>query len=479
MIKMNRIKYLTLVFVAIFTISGNTGCSDEDTPASVNAGDYKWLALNQSRQVWDGQQNNSVMTLKDDEIGDTVITLNTSLYMNQKADEDCKADIVVNSDSLAKAIGLVDTGGLFARYASAVLMPEDAYAISSKEITLKAGQTKSDDVTVTIHRDKLLSNQMRNNNVIFVLPLSLKNSSVYKINDNVSNLMLFVNMPVQDPTKPDTKNPQTVVDGMKLVWNDEFNEKGKVDDSKWTFENGFQRNHEEQWYQSDNASLDGQGNLLIVGRKETVHNPWYQTGSSDWKKNRETAEYTSASLQSKFTYKYGKVLVRAKIPTASGAWPAIWQVGNTGEWPLGGEIDMLEFYPSNGSPAIHANYCWGSDKRWSGNWQSVIKPLSYFTDKDKDWCSKYHVWCLDWDESTLKISIDGELINEISTSKTYNGNGGGGWDGGQNNPFYNDLKNFGDLIWLNLAIGGDNGGKIDDSAFPMKYYIDYVRVYQK
>ncbi len=79
----------------------------------------------------------------------------------------------------------------------------------------------------------------------------------------------------------------------------------------------------------------------------------------------------------------------------------------------------------------------------------------------------------------MKISIDGELINEISTSKTYNGNGGGGWDGGQNNPFYNDLKNFGDLIWLNLAIGGDNGGKIDDSAFPMKYYIDYVRVYQK
>jgi beta-glucanase (GH16 family) len=152
-------------------------------------------------------------------------------------------------------------------------------------------------------------------------------------------------------------------------------------------------------------------------------------------------------MQSKYIYKYGTVLVRAKIPTASGTWPAIWQVGNTWEWPLGGEIDILESYPSGGAPAIHANYCWGSDKRWSGNWQSKVVPMDNFISKDKDWASKYHVWRLDWTSDSLKI-------------------------------FSNTVTDFGDLIWLNLALGGDNGGSIDNSAFPMKYYIDYVRVYQ-
>lgn len=139
---------------------------------------------------------------------------------------------------------------------------------------------------------------------------------------------------------------------------------------------------------------------------------------------------------------------------------------------------FLKSYPSGGVPAIHANYCWGSDKRWSGNWQSKVVPMDNFISKDKDWASKYHIWRLDWTSDSLKIYIDDELINEISTSKTVNGNGGGAPSGGGMNPFSNTVADFGDLIWLNLALGGDNGGSIDNSAFPMKYYIDYVRVYQ-
>ncbi len=476
--KTNRMKYLAFLLVA--SLVAVTSCSVNDSRANVNIGQYKWLALYQSRQVWDGYQNNMSMALTEDDEKDTTFTVNTSLYMNQKADQDCKAELVVDSDSLAKAINLSSSGGLYACYTHSVLMPKNAYSLSSGDIVLKAGEKKSDAVTVTIHRDQLLTDPIRNDisDVTFVLPLSLRNSSVYKINDKVSTLMLFVTMPALDPTQPDKTTPPKELDGMKLVWDDEFNGTGNPDDTKWHFETGFQRNHEDQWYQKDNAYLDGKGACVIEGRKERVQNPNYQAGSSDWKKNREYAEYTSASMQSKYTYKYGKVIVRAKIPTASGSWPAIWQVGNTWEWPLGGEIDILESYPSNGQPAIHANYCWGSDWRWSGNWQSVVKPLSYFTDQDKDWVKKYHVWTLDWNESTLKISVDGELINEISTSKTFNGSGGGAPSGGYQNPFSNDVSNFGDLIWLNLALGGDNGGKIDDSAFPMRYYIDYVRVYQ-
>ena len=476
--KTNRMKYLAFLLVA--SLVAVTSCSVNDSRANVNIGQYKWLALYQSRQVWDGYQNNMSMALTEDDEKDTTFTVNTSLYMNQKADQDCKAELVVDSDSLSKAINLSSSGGLYACYTHSILMPKNAYSLSSGDIVLKAGEKKSDAVTVTIHRGQLLMDPIRNgiSDVTFVLPLSLHNSSVYKINDKVSTLMLFVTMPELDPTKPDKTAAKKELDGMKLVWDDEFNGTGRPDETKWNFETGFQRNHEDQWYQKDNAYLDGKGALVIEGRKETVQNPNYQPGSSDWKRNRQYAEYTSASMQSKYTYKYGKVIVRAKIPMASGSWPAIWQVGNTWEWPLGGEIDILESYPSNGQPAIHANYCWGSDRRWSGNWQSVVKTLSYFTDKDKDWVEKYHVWTLDWNKNTLKISVDGELINEISTSKTFNGSGGGAPSGEYQNPFSNDVSNFGDLIWLNLALGGDNGGKIDNRAFPMKYYIDYVRVYQ-
>lgn len=253
----------------------------------------------------------------------------------------------------------------------------------------------------------------------------------------------------------------------KLVWSDEFSgAAGALDSAKWKYEEGFQRNHEDQYYiKSGNARLDGKGHLVITAKRQRIANPAFEAGSPDWKKNRQFAEYTSASVQSKFTYRYGRVLVRARIPVSSGAWPAIWQVGNRYEWPLGGEIDIMESYPSNGHQALHANFCWGTDQRWKGHWKSRAIPYTHFTEKDKNWFEKYHIWRLDWTEESLKIYIDDELVNEISTSLTVNGSGGG-YAGQYENPFRNQTEGFGNLIWLNLAIGGDNGGVIDNRAFP-------------
>ena len=123
---------------------------------------------------------------------------------------------------------------------------------------------------------------------------------------------------------------------------------------------------------------------------------------SDWKKNREYAEYTSSCLITKdYRFRKGRMLVRAKIPTAMGAWPAIWTTGGSTdswcwEWPLGGEIDLLEYYLVNGKPSVHANVCWGSDTRWNGKWQSYNRPVAEFIAKDKDWGKKYHIWRMDW-----------------------------------------------------------------------------------
>ena len=72
------------------------------------------------------------------------------------------------------------------------------------------------------------------------------------------------------------------------------------------------------------------------------------------------------------------------------------------------------------------------------------------------------------------IYLDDELLNEIDLLKTING----GYDGNCENPFTNDIVGFKHYLLLNLAIGSNGGEPPDDSQFPQKYYIDYVRVYQ-
>ena len=129
----------------------------------------------------------------------------------------------------------------------------------------------------------------------------------------------------------------------------------------------------------------------------------------------------------------------------------------------------MEYYPVNGIPQILANAAWGNDKPYNAVWNSKKIPFSHFTDKDPDWADKFHIWRMDWDKDYIRIFLDDELLNEISLDKTINGSIGEG-----SNPFHKPQ-----YILLNLALGGDNGGEIDDSVFPMKYEIDYVRVYQK
>ena len=458
-----------------------TGCSDEDNRYNT---DYQWLAIKEARDAWDGSSCNKKIVLEEEQTSDTVIYISASLYQNQPAPADCTVDIVVAADSLQKAIELSATENTaYQVYKDALLMDESYYDLSANQITMKAGATVSDSVAITIHRGALLRDPIRaeNENAIFVLPLQIVNSSSLVINDVVNTLMLMFQLPQLDPTKPDMTDPKQEIDGMSLVWNDEFNGTGAPDPAKWGLEEGFQRNQELQWYKKEgNAEMDGNGNMVFIAKRERVANPNYEAGSSDWKKNRQYAEYTSASMNSsgKFEFKYGRLLVRAKIPTDLGAWPAIWTCGNWWEWPLNGEIDLLEYYLVDGKPSLHANFCWGSDTRWSGKWQSYNRPLEEFTAKDPQWAEKYHIWRMDWDEEYLRLYIDDELMNEIALSQTMNGSGGDSrLEGAYQNPFSNDYEGFGAYVWLNLAVGS-NGGDPSDSEFPMKYYVDYVRVYQ-
>lgn len=258
----------------------------------------------------------------------------------------------------------------------------------------------------------------------------------------------------------------------KLVWSDEFNTDGLLDSKVWNYEEGFKRNHEAQLYQKANAYCKD-GNLVIEARKEkkSRRNPGFRKNSSRWPENIEKIHYTSASVNTaeKKEFLYGRVEVRAKIPTAGGAWPAIWLLGRGMDWPSNGEIDMMEYYRRQGVPHILANACWGTDKPWTAKWNSKAIPFTHFTDRDAQWADKFHVWRMDWDEQSIRLYLDDELLNEISQAEAVNGKLGNG-----EQPFKKPQ-----YLLLNLALGGDNGGEIDDSALPMKYLIDYVRVYQK
>ena len=250
--------------------------------------------------------------------------------------------------------------------------------------------------------------------------------------------------------------------GYALVWADEFSRAGPPDPGKWTYERGFVRNRELQWYTPDNARVAG-GHLVIEARRERVTNPAFEAGSGDWRRDREFAEYTSASVMTRglHSWQYGRFEMRGRIDTRPGLWPAFWTLGAAGPWPHGGEIDVMEYYRG----MLLANAAWGGAKRSEPVWAIVRKPIDSY---GPDWPGAFHVWRMDWDERAIVLSVDGERLNEVELSRTVNQDGTG------TNPFHQPH-----YLLLNLAIGGTQGGDPSKTPFPARFEADYVRVYQR
>jgi beta-glucanase (GH16 family) len=246
-----------------------------------------------------------------------------------------------------------------------------------------------------------------------------------------------------------------------LAWSDEFDADGPPDPAKWGFETGFVRNDELQWYQSQNAACRG-GLLVIEARRERVRNPGFVAGSKDWKTNREFAEYTSTSLTTErlATWKYGRFEMRGRIDTRSGFWPAWWTLGAEGEWPDGGEIDMMEYYRGT----LLANVAFGSGKRWVPEWDSEKTPLDTL---GAGWDERFHVWRMDWDAEWIRLYVDDRLLNETRLADTINRER-------KTDPFHQPHFQL-----LSLAVGGWNGGDPSATAFPGRFEVDWVRVYQR
>jgi beta-glucanase (GH16 family) len=238
-------------------------------------------------------------------------------------------------------------------------------------------------------------------------------------------------------------------DEWELIWSDEFNYEGLPDENKWNYERGFVRNREKQYYtkgRRENARVEN-GTLIIESRKEQYKN----------------GQYTSASLHTwhKAEWLYGRVEVRAKLPTGKGMWPAIWMLGtnrNKVGWPACGEIDIMEnvgFDPDTICANVHTKTYNHVKKTNKGSKIKAEKPYDQF-----------QIYAIEWNEDRIDFFLNEQKYFTFENE----GTGNDFWP--YNNPHY---------LILNAAIGGTWGGQkgIDDTIFPQYYYIDYVRVFKK
>jgi beta-glucanase (GH16 family) len=234
----------------------------------------------------------------------------------------------------------------------------------------------------------------------------------------------------------------------KLVWAEEFNYSGLPDPELWSYEVGFIRNQEAQYYTEgrlENARVEG-GCLVIEARKEDFGG----------------AKYTSASVDTlgKKDFLYGRIEVRAKIPTGIGSWPAIWMMGTDiprVNWPECGEIDIMEnvgYEPNTIYATVHTP--------GSVNNPGLVTRGGHIDIPDP--FADFHVYAVEWGEDGLDFFFDGQKYFMYKKDTRYPDY----WR--FDKPFY---------LLLNTAIGGNWGGQkgIDDSIFPLKYYIDFIRYY--
>jgi beta-glucanase (GH16 family) len=253
----------------------------------------------------------------------------------------------------------------------------------------------------------------------------------------------------------------------ELVWADEFNVKGPPDKTKWDYEEGLVRNEEKQYYtreRKENVRVSD-GVLVIEGRKEPFANPRGKQDSKNWRE-QSVAQYTSGSIHTlgKAEFQYGRIEVRAKVPQGKGMWPAIWTLGtNVGDvgWPRCGEMDIME-YVGKDQNTIHANNHFADPKNKENDLHKMagggkLKIEAPYAD--------FHIYASEWTEKKITFFVDDKQYATFNIDTA-----GEGPDNPFRKPHY---------LLLNFAIGGSWGGPVDDSVFPRKYEIDYVRYYRE
>ena len=266
-----------------------------------------------------------------------------------------------------------------------------------------------------------------------------------------------------DLSNIDQSEEVTIYEDYQLVWNDEFNYNGRPMEEKWHLQyipltnTGWQNNEEQHYTTRLDNSFVSDGTLKIVAKREIFE---YEGINKS---------FTSARLNSKFNIKYGRIDVRAKLPSSKGTWPAIWTMGtNVGEignyygtslgnvgWPECGEIDIMEQNGSN-KQILYGTFHWADSGGQAASY-GLTKDISSLNISDV--ASEFHLYSLLWNSASIKIYVDNLLVAELENTSEVP----------FDNPHY---------LLLNIAMGGTLGGNIPGDFDQDIMEIDYVRFYK-
>lgn len=240
----------------------------------------------------------------------------------------------------------------------------------------------------------------------------------------------------------------------QLVWSDEF-DGNALDEGTWSYNTGGNGwgNNEKQYYTTRPENIRVQnGCLEIEARKEQYENN----------------NYTSARIMSKNkkTFTYGKMAARIKFPGGKGTWPAFWMMGNSGGWPNCGEIDIIEHIGSQDTRASFALHTVMKNGMKGNNWANT----HFF---DNPLSADFHTYGIEWAQEekegkdVIRFFVDDVQYAEVWEEQI------------DNNDYWPFNKPF--FFIINLAIGGNMGGTVDDGIFNQRriMYVDWVRVWQR
>ena len=260
-----------------------------------------------------------------------------------------------------------------------------------------------------------------------------------------------------EPTGPE--EPSVTKYGMTLVWEDEFDYDGAVDANKWHHQvipimgSSWANNEQQHYTNSQENSYVSEGTLKIVAKKEQ-----YNYGGN-------TKSYTSARLNTKYKFQYGRIDISAKLPVEQGTWPAFWTLGaNIDEvgnyhgdtygsvgWPACGEIDIME---QNG---------WDKDYlighlHW-GNMQTNQYQNEGETKRVQNTSTEFNLYSLVWTKDEIRILFNDQVffIREIDNTMPYR---------------------FPQYVLFNIAMGGNLGGTIPSNFTSATMEVDYIKIYQ-
>lgn len=233
----------------------------------------------------------------------------------------------------------------------------------------------------------------------------------------------------------------------KLVWEDNFNKKS-LDESKWSvIPRGPSHWNRFMSPEKDLITFE-KGNVVLAGRVNAD-------------KAKDTSRYVTGGIftKDKYTFKYGRVEIRAKLGSAQGAWPAFWMLPNDQPWPYGGEIDIMEHL--NFDDFVYQT----AHSYYTVTLGIKDKPAHGGTGKIKT--DEYNVYGVEWYEDRIVWQINGETTFIYPRIKT---------DQKEQWPFTDQM-----YVLLDQQLGGPGTwvGEIDEAQLPVKMWIDWIKVYQQ